>query len=298
MSKILIRGFLLIAVFFFPLQSFAEEVIRFQQLLTIYADDAEKSLLRPEGLDCTSASLIVADTGNNRLLKFALADGTPKGASEIKVPELTQPIRVQVNSKGEILVLDGKKRRIVRLNPAGQFIGYLDPKGLPSGPDIVLRSFKLDRQDNIYILDVFSGRVLILNPEGEYQKEISFPEEYGFFSDLAVAPGGGIFLIDSVESRVFSAPEGSKSFSPITGRVKDIMSFPTGITVDGKGLIYVVDQNGGSMVIFRQDGSFQGRRLAMGWREGLLYYPTQMCVNNDGDAFIADRNNNRIPVFR
>jgi len=76
------------------------------------------------------------------------------------------------------------------------------------------------------------------------------------------------------------------------------MSFPTGITVDGKGLIYVVDQNGGSIVIFRQDGSFQGRRLAMGWREGLLYYPTQMCVNNDGDAFIADRNNNRIPVFR
>lgn len=298
MSKNLIRGLLLISVFFFPLQSFADDVLNFQHLLTVYADDSDRMIARPEGLDCTATLLIVADTGNDRLVKFTLAGGTPKGSSEIKVSELTQPIRVQMNSKGEIFALDGKKRRIVRLNPAGQFMGYLDPKGLSSGTEMVPRSFKIDRKGNIYILDVYSGRVLVLNPEGDVQKEIPVPENAGFFSDLAVGPGGGIFLVDSVESRVFSAPEGSKVFSPITEKLKDMMSFPTGITSDSQGLLYIVDQNGGSIVMFRQDGSFQGRRLAMGWREGLLYYPTQMCVNDSGEAFIADRSNNRIQIFQ
>jgi len=35
----------------------------------------------------------------------------------------------------------------------------------------------------------------------------------------------------------------------------------------------------------------------MGWTEGLLYYPSQMCLNDNGQAFIADRGNSRIQVF-
>jgi hypothetical protein len=46
-----------------------------------------------------------------------------------------------------------------------------------------------------------------------------------------------------------------------------------------------------------QDGSFLGRQLSMGWNEGLLYYPTQMCINEKGEAFIADRGNSRIQIF-
>ncbi len=35
----------------------------------------------------------------------------------------------------------------------------------------------------------------------------------------------------------------------------------------------------------------------MGWKEGLLYYPSQLCINEKGEIFIADRNNNRIQIF-
>jgi hypothetical protein len=35
----------------------------------------------------------------------------------------------------------------------------------------------------------------------------------------------------------------------------------------------------------------------MGWSEGKVYYPAQMCVNAEGLAVIADRNNNRVQVF-
>jgi hypothetical protein len=35
----------------------------------------------------------------------------------------------------------------------------------------------------------------------------------------------------------------------------------------------------------------------MGWTEGLLYYPAQMAINEKGEAFIADRGNNRVQIF-
>jgi hypothetical protein len=35
----------------------------------------------------------------------------------------------------------------------------------------------------------------------------------------------------------------------------------------------------------------------MGWKEGFLRYPSQMCVTENGAAFIADRGNNRVDGF-
>ncbi|MBI5408999.1 MAG: hypothetical protein HZA14_06505 [Nitrospirae bacterium] len=34
-----------------------------------------------------------------------------------------------------------------------------------------------------------------------------------------------------------------------------------------------------------------------GFKEGLLNYPSQMCINDNGDVFIADTNNNRVQIF-
>jgi hypothetical protein len=58
-----------------------------------------------------------------------------------------------------------------------------------------------------------------------------------------------------------------------------------------------VDENGAGIVILGQDGSFLGRQLTMGWNEGLLYYPSQMCINDKDEAFIADTGNSRVQVF-
>jgi hypothetical protein len=35
----------------------------------------------------------------------------------------------------------------------------------------------------------------------------------------------------------------------------------------------------------------------MGWKEGFLRYPSQMCITEEGSVFIADRGNNRIEAF-
>jgi hypothetical protein len=289
---------LVMAMLFFPVQSFSAETVTFKYFQSIYSDDKGGGIKQPEGVACNDKSfLVIGDTGNDRLLRYTLEEKNLKAGIEIKIPQLSNPIRVQMNSKGEIFSLDGKKRRIVRLSPEGAFKSYVDPEGIPSPSAFIPRSFKIDKNDHIYILDIFTGRVLVLNPEGKYQNQIPFAKEYGFFSDLSVDSKGNILLIDSVKAMVLSAPKDSNGFSALTKSLREYLDFPTSLTTDHRGTIYIVDEKGGGIVILGADGTFVGRQLTMGWTEGLLYYPSQICINGKGEVFIADRGNSRIQIF-
>jgi len=291
--------FILLVIGLFPsAKSFSAETAKMRHLQSIYFDEKGGNLREPECVVCDEKFLlVVGDTGNGRLLRYTYQERIIKGGTEIKIPQLSSPIRVQLNSKGEIFVLDGKRRRILRLSPEGAFKGYVDPEGIPSPSAFVPRSFKIDAKDNIFILDIFTGRVLVLNPDGKYQKQIPFPKEYGFFSDLSIDLKGTLFLVDCIKAMVFSAAKDSNNFSPLTKGLREYLNFPTSLTTDKRGTIYVVDEDGAGIVILGQDGSFLGRQLAMGWTEGFLYYPTQMCVNEKGEVFIADRGNSRVQIF-
>lgn len=295
---ILPRAILITALLSVPLLLPAAETAKLRYVQSVYQDDKGIGMDHPEGVACGEKyGLIVGDTGNDRLVRYAFQDNTVKAGTEIKIPQLSQPVRIQVTSKGDILALDGKQRRIVRLGADGAFKGYVAAEGAPGGSAIAPRSFKIDRDDNIYVLDIFSARVLFLDPEGKYRKEIAFPKDYGFFSDLAVDPQGTILLIDSVRAVVLSAAKNANAFSPLGGPLKEYLVFPVSLTTDSRGTIYITDANGGDIGIMAHDGSFLGKQLDMGWSEGLLYYPSQMCIRENGEVFIADRGNSRVQEF-
>lgn len=293
----MLRILLLMTVLLLPAKSFSAEGVKLRHAASIYTDAIGGIIRQPEGVACSDKSLfIIADTGNGRLLRYGFQGGTVKPGTEIKVPELSYPVRVAMNSKGDIFVLDGKKRRILRLSPEGVFKGYLDPPEMPSAA-MVPKSFTIDHDDNIYVLDVFSERVLILDPGGKYQKQVAFPKEYGFMSDIAVDRKGTIYLIDSVQAAVAVAAKGSPGFTPLTKSLREFMDFPAGITLDSRGTILITDRNGGGIVVLGQDGAFHGRQLRRGRTEGLVNYPSQLCINDKGEIFIADSGNNRVQIF-
>jgi len=287
-----------ILILLLPMSIDSAETFKLRYVQSIYLDEKGAGMKQPEGIACNDKSLlVVGDTGNSRLLRYSYQDRSLKAGSEIKVEQLSNPIRLQINSKGDIFALDGKRRRIIRLNPDGTFKSYVDGEGIPSPSTFVPRSFKIDSQNNIYVLDIFSARVLVLNPEGKYQKQVPFSNEFGFFSDLVVDSRGALFLIDCVKAMVFSADKDAKTFSPLTKSLREYLNFPTSLTMDNRGNLFVVDENGGGIVILGRDGSYLGRQLSLGWNEGLLYFPSQMCLNEKGEVFIADRGNSRVQIF-
>jgi len=282
-----------------PMASWGAEAFKFRHVISIYSDERNMALRQPEGVAGNDASdLIVADTGNGRLLRYTFENRQlASKVQEIRAPQIDYPVKLQLNSRGEIYVLDRKRKRIVRLSPQGVFKNDLNLKeSSPSGP-IAPRNFHIDRKDNIYVLDVLSGRVLVLDPAGGFRRAIKFPQGKYFFSDLAVDFKGDVFLVDGISARVFRSARGSSNFVPLTESLKEFMRFPANITTDDRGIIYLTDRNGGKVVILGQDGAPIGRLSGMGWKEGFLNYPSQVSINGKGEIFIADTLNNRVQIF-
>jgi hypothetical protein len=205
---------------------------------------------------------------------------------------------VQLNSKGEIHALDARERRIVHLSAEGAFKDVVAFEGAPPPAAILLKSFAIDAADNIYGLDAASARVLVANAKGQFQKALPFPKDIGFGSDLAVDAAGGVLLLDSINRRMFFADKDAREFAPLGGNLNESLATMPAYLTTSKGSTFVVEGSGSSIVSFRRDGSFMARQLTPGWAEGSLNHPSQMCINDKDEAFIADRDNSRVQVFQ
>jgi sugar lactone lactonase YvrE len=259
----------------------------------LYADSKGVALKAPEGVGCSSTALVVADTGNGRLVSFDWKDGAVSGGTELKPPQLTYPVRVQVDAKGNMLVLDRKAKRIARLDPKGSFQGWLDPKGAAG---VVPVAFKLDSSDNVYLVDVAGSVVLQLDPSGAVARKLEIPKG-AIFTDVTVDAAGTLYAVDAAGGLVWSVEKGGAAFKQLSKPLMEMMSFPGYITTDGKGALFIVDQNGSGLVLLGIDGSYLGRRLAIGWADGTVYYPSQICLTEGGEMVLADRGNNRVQTF-
>jgi sugar lactone lactonase YvrE len=275
---------------------FAADKRKLRWVTSIYMDSKGFSLRDPEGVACAGSDLYVADTGNSRVLRYSYRDKVATPEAEFALPK-SAPMMVQVDSQGNVYYLDGRDRRIIPLSAEGKPQGPVKPRGLPSSAEVTPKSFRIGPSDNLYVLDLFSGRVLVLKADGQYLRHVSFPESYGFFSDLTVDSDGTILLLDSVEAAVYSAAAEADGFSPLTKSLQAYMNFPTSLATDRQGMIYLVDQYGSGLALVDRHGTFLGRKLGLGWNESRLYYPTQLCISDDGNLFIADRSNSRIQVF-
>ena len=277
----------------------AATTARLEFLTAVYADDKGNGLQLPEGVACGPNGLVVVgDTGNDRLLRFTYRNQAVDKVVAVSIPQLTAPSRVQLSSTGEIYALDSRQRTIVHLGPDGQFKETLALDGVPPPATIVPKSFALDAADNLYVLDEFSGRVLVLNPQGRFQRALQFPAGTGFETDLAVDFEGNVLLFDAIERKIFSAAKGTGPFVQVGGDLSEsVATMPTAIMVS-KGLIFVAEGSGGIIDTFGRDGKFVAHLLRMGWEEGALRHPAQLCVNDKDEVVIADRDNSRVQLFR
>jgi DNA-binding beta-propeller fold protein YncE len=262
----------------------------------IYADEKEVAFSVPEGVACNDAGdVVVADTGNGRLVTFRYTGGALTGGKPVKVAGLVYPVRIQFDSKGNLLVLDRKSRKILRVDRQGALLGTLEIKGGASILNALPVAFKLDGADNVHVIDGVGRRLLVLDPAGAVTRQVDLPKGQGF-TDVHVDLAGTIYVVDGSDAVVWALEKGAQAFKALTPSMKDRMSFPVYIT-GSRGKLFLVDQFGNGIVVLGQDGAFQGRQLAIGWGEGLLYYPAQLCLNAQGEAFVADRSNNRVQIF-
>jgi sugar lactone lactonase YvrE len=270
------------------------EPVGFMFEQAIYQDAKEAPLKRPEGVACSDTVLWVADTGNQRLVSFSRTSGRLSLGTEVKLTQLTYPTRLQLDSKGGLVALDGKTHKIIRMDAKGVYVGTVEVKGVANASSVVPGSFKIDG-DTLYLLDIAGRRVLVLDATGTVSRQLELPKT-GEFTDIAVDLAGTLYAVDGVNAALWSADKNATAFTVVVKGMKDKMNFPASM-VASKGKLFLVDQYGNGVVTLGIDGSYQGRQLTMGWTDGTIYYPTQLCLTEDGSAFLADRYNNRVQAF-
>lgn len=274
------------------------EVLKLRPAATLYADEKGASLSVPQGVGCGGGTtFVVADSGRGRVLRFEVSGALVQTKGEVVVPELPYPIRADVDAKGNLVVLDGKSRRIGRVGSDGKFAGWVDVPSAEGSRPAVLRSFALDASGRVFALDVAGWRVAVIGPNGSLERSIGFPPDAGFPTDLTVDPRGTVFVVDGLRRSVYAARKDDKTLVAFSKPLVEDLDYPSAIATDGAGHFFLADENGGGIVILGPDGSFRGRQSAYGWKEGYLRYPAGLCTNGRGIVVVADRENQRVQVF-
>jgi streptogramin lyase len=263
---------------------------------SVYLDSAGAGLLAPEGVACRGKQLAVADTGKGRIVLYALGDRMATPQAEFAVAELSHPVELHFDPKGELLVLDGKSRRIGRVGTGGGFQGFVAiESGAGAAP--VPTAFAVAADGSLHVLDVAGGRVLVTTGAGKFVRQILLPADCRAPSGVAVDSTGKVFVADSAQPRLYAAAKDQSTMVPITGSLREDMDFAGALAVDEQRNVFVLDEHGGGIVLFGADGSFRGRQGAYGWLDGQLRWPAALCVGADGFVAVADRENNRVVTY-
>ena len=260
-----------------------------------YTDAAGKPFQSPGGIACQGSRIVVADALGGRLVSLTIEGETVSPGPEMVLPQLPAPARVRIDSKGDLVVLDEKLRRIGRVSAAGAFKGYLEAPSTMTA--LVPRSFALDHADTLYVLDIAGGRVVALDAGGKLVREIALPTGRGFFSDVAVDGKGTLYVLDSVGRRILSARKDQSTFAPLGPGLGADAELPTALIADDTGRLFVSDQDSGTILVLGPDGVLQGRQAGPGWKNALLRSPGQLCLDGHDHLMVADRDNKRVQVF-
>ena len=217
----------------------------------------------------------------------------------IKLPDnlyLGEAVGVATNSKGFIYVYTrtgnpaatlGTRRtfarsaaRLFEFDPAGKFTREI---GQESYGFVFAHTVRVDRQDNIWVVDEGSNMVIKFDPQGRIVMTMGRkPEALNTTASVAPPPAPA------------TPPQGPQG----VGLAGDNFNRPTDVAWDAAGNIYVSDGYGNSRIAkFDKNGVYIKSWGSRGTAPGQFNIPHTIAVDAKGLVYVGDRGNNRIQVF-
>ena len=217
---------------------------------------------------------------------------------------------------------DGTRINVIRLGDQGEeYITEFGAYGEEDGKFIWPISIAVDKDVNVYVADEWLHRISIYDKDGEFLAKWgthgSGPGELDRPSGLAVGSDETLYVVDSRNHRVQKFTLDGQylgqfgSFGSGPGQ----LNTPWGIGLDKEDNVLVADWRNDRIQQFSSDGEYQasfGRPGTGGDASvardfggisvvkrpvGEFNRPTGVCVDQDGDIYVADWLNNRVQVL-
>lgn len=150
--------------------------------------------------------IYVADYNNhrvqrfNRMLDYITTIYTHDDRDERR--RFGYPRDLAVSRQGDLLIVDGENRRIVRVDQRGDVIRSFGDITAGAGRLVDPSKIELDEEDNIYVLD--RGRIVVFDFFGSYLRDIPTPDGKPVTS-IAIN-GDTLMLADSAAITLYQLP--------------------------------------------------------------------------------------------
>lgn len=207
-------------------------------------------LSKPSGVAVDGAgNVIIADTGNNRIVEVPLVNGTLTNSAQttivassdtISSTKLSSPTGVSIDAQGDLFISDTSNSRIVYVPFNGNWQLSL-ASVLGSNLTSPLAT-TVDPSGNLYVADSGSGQIYELPPPFSSGVQKLVAVGYSTPSALATDASGSLFVVDQGAGTVLRIPSVSGALDPNSAiEVGFGIADPYGVAVDPTGNIYVTD---------------------------------------------------------
>ncbi len=203
-------------------------------------------LLRPAGVAVDGAgNLIIADTGNNRIVEVPVVNGVLSNAAQVVLVSATTsiagsvlkaPAGVTVDGLGNLYIADTGNNRIVYLPYNGGW-NVANASTMGSGLNAPLAT-AIDPSGNLYVADTGNGQIYKLQNGAQQLIAVGYSNP----SALAFDASGSLFVVDQGAGIIFRIPSVSGVLDPNSAiEVGFGVSAPYGIALDSVGNLFATD---------------------------------------------------------
>ncbi|HLF18713.1 MAG TPA: NHL repeat-containing protein [Candidatus Omnitrophota bacterium] len=226
-----------------------------------------------------TGNVVVADTGNSRVQVFG-----PQGEFVFQLGhygkdegQFKSPDSIAIDNIGNIYIGDSTNKTISKFSPNGAFLDYRRLSFKPT--DLVF-----DLNEHLYVLMPGIGRIIKFNLKTYEYEQITLKAEgkdlISSSAGISVDMRGDIYLIETDSHSVKKIDQNKKllfSFGS-QGDGKGQFNWPSGITADRTGHVYVADARNRRVQVLEITGSPKGNL------EPAVYLPPLLDYDRSIDA--------------
>ena len=247
-----------------------------------------------------SGKVYVMESGNNRVSVFNTngifqysfgAGGTGNG-------EFSVARGIDVDATGKIYISDQGNSRIQIFDNAGNFLSTFGVAGAGNGEFNFAKHIKVDGSGKIYVADDSNARIQVFDNSGNHLASIAWPAAVSGVSGVTVDASGNVYGCNYNAGQVIkfsSTGTVLNTYIPIPTSGQQVFQ-PRGIAIDPAYNTFVSTLSG-VVKVYDGLGNYQRTIGSPGAGNGQLNLPGGIVVDNTGNVFVADQNNDRVQMF-